>query len=267
MRQPAYYITHGGGPCFWMDFPPPLGPKAYESLRVFLDGLIGSLPARPKSVLVVSAHWEAPVPTVGSGEAPGMLYDYYGFPPHTYELSYPAPGNPALAARVQELLSRAGIASAADAERGFDHAVFVPMLIADPKAEIPVVTLSLQEDMDPEAHLAVGRALAPLRDEGVLILASGSSYHNLRDIFRGGEASSVEFDTWLRETAEAAPDLRTSRLIDWEAAPGARACHPREEHLIPLMVAVGAAEHEPGATVYHARIGGKPYSCFAFGAA
>ena len=266
VRQPTVYLTHGGGPCFWMEFPAPMGPHAYDGLRDYLSALIGGLPARPRAVVMVSAHWEQAAPTVSTAPAPGMLFDYYGFPPHTYRLSYPAPGEPQLAERVRGLLGAAGIAAGTDAVRGFDHGVFVPMLIADPAARIPVVMLSLEGSLDPERHLAIGAALAPLRAEEVLIIGSGSSYHNLRAIFDGGDGGSVAFDAWLNETATAVdPAARRARLIDWRHAPNARACHPREEHLIPMMVAVGAAGEDPGRATFRGRIGGKAYSCFSFG--
>ena len=266
VRQPTVFLTHGGGPCFWMDFPAPMGPHAYDGLRDYLSALIGGLPAAPRAIVMVSAHWEEAAPTVSAAPAPGMLFDYYGFPPHTYRLSYPAPGEPQLAERVRGLLGAAGIAAGTDAARGFDHGVFVPMLIADPSARIPVVMLSLEGSLDPERHLAIGAALAPLRAEEVLIIGSGSSYHNLRAIFDGGDGGSVAFDAWLNETATAVdPAARRARLIDWRHAPNARACHPREEHLIPMMVAVGAAGEDPGRATFRGRIGGKAYSCFSFG--
>ncbi len=266
-RQPAIYLTHGGGPCFWMEFPEPFGPRAYDGLRAYLAGLMASLPAPPRAIVMVSAHWEADVPTVGTAPAPQMLFDYYGFPPHTYRLRYGAPGSPELAERVVTLLRAAGGAAATDPARGFDHGVFVPMLIIDPEARIPVVTLSLTHDLDPARHLAIGAALAPLRAENVLIIGSGSSYHNLRAIFAGGEGGSVAFDEWLNETATGvAPAVRRTRLIDWRSAPNARACHPRAEHLIPLMVAVGAAGDDPGRTDFRGTIGAKAYSCFRFAA-
>lgn len=265
-RLPSLYVTHGGGPCFWTDLPPPLGPHAYDGLKAYFGGLLADLAERPKSVLVISAHWEEAQPTLGSGAAPGMLYDYYGFPEHTYRLHYPAPGSPGLAMRARALLEAASIAAGVNEERGFDHAVFVPMLIIDPRADIPVVTLSLQRDLDPAFHLAVGAALAPLRDEGVLLLASGSSYHNLPHIFQAGPHASFEFDAWLNDTVVAAnAEARRQGLLDWTEAPGALACHPRAEHLLPLMVAVGAAGSDAGRRVFHETIGGKAYSCFAFG--
>lgn len=265
-RLPTLYISHGGGPCFWMDFPPPLGPNAFEPLRKYLAGLLVTLPAHPRAVLIVSARWEEKVPTVAGAAKPSMLFDYYGFPAHTYKLNYPAPGSPELAKRVQELLVNAKIAAAMDSERGFDHAVFVPMLIVDPEAAMPVVTLSLDHGLDPAHHLAIGAALRPLRDEGVLIIGSGNSYHNLRHFFDGEPRESAAFDQWLNQVAIEKDSVeRSARLVDWEHAPSARACHPREEHLLPLMVAAGAGGEDAGKCTFHFVAGGKAISCFAFG--
>ena len=265
-RQPTLYISHGGGPCFWMSFPAPIGAHGFDKLRHYLTGILGSLPARPKAILVVSAHWEAPLPTVSTNAAPAMLYDYYGFPEHTYHLTYPASGSPEIAERVKSLLEKAGIPAATDGDRGFDHGVFVPLLIINPEANIPVITLSLQKDLDPAQHIAIGTALAPLRDEGVLIIGSGNSYHNLRDFFDGKEQPASRFDNWLNETAQH-PDAaaRNAKLIEWASAPDARACHPREEHLLPLMVVAGAGGQDKGYNAFRDAIGGKAISCFTFG--
>lgn len=265
-RQPALYLTHGGGPCFWIDLPPRIGAHGYDRLRAYLAGLLESLPQRPQAILMVSAHWEEQVPTVSTSAAPGMLYDYYGFPPHTYELKYPARGSAELARETQRLLQGAGIVTTADAQRGFDHGVFVPMLIIDPPASMPVTMLSLQRDLDPAFHLGMGAALEPLRAEGILIIGSGSSFHNLRALADGDARPSMEFDSWLNETVTAVdPTVRNSRLTQWRAAPGALACHPRAEHLIPLMVAAGAAGNDAGHRSFRDVIGGKAYSCFSFG--
>lgn len=265
MLQPTIYLTHGGGPCFWMEFPEPMGPHAYDSLKTYLSGLLASLPERPRAILMVTAHWEEALPTVSTSAAPPMLYDYYGFPEHTYHLKYPAPGAPELAARVRALLARAGRDSDTDGERGFDHGVFVPMLIIDPSATMPVLMMSLTQDLDAASHLALGAALAPLREEGVLIIGSGSSYHNLRAIFAAGDRGSAEFDAWLNDAVAQPQDEREQRLRNWPAAPHARACHPRPEHLIPLMVAAGAAGEAVGRNVFRDLIGGKVYSCVQFG--
>jgi aromatic ring-opening dioxygenase catalytic subunit (LigB family) len=266
-RLPSLFITHGGGPCFWMEFGPPFGPHAFDKLRDYLAGLIAGLPERPKAILMISGHWEEARPTVSTAAKPGMLFDYYGFPEHTYKLHYPAPGAPLLAERVRGLLQAAQIDCGTDGERGFDHGVFVPQLIIDPEAEIPVVMLSMRHDLDPGAHIAIGQAIAPLRDEGVLIIGSGNSYHNLREFFgaRGAEAS-LAFDDWLHATVtEADPEARNARLTEWAEAPGGRACHPREDHLIPLMVAAGAGGADSGRRTFRDLLGGKAISCFSFG--
>lgn len=266
VRQPSLYISHGGGPCFWTDLPEPFGPHAFDRLRGYLTGLLDSLPARPKAFLIISAHWEMPVPTVSVAAAPQMLFDYYGFPEYTYRLNYPAPGEPEVALHVKGFLEKAGIAAATDDQHGFDHGVFVPFLIIDPAGSIPAVMLSLRQDLDPAAHIATGAALEPLRDENILIVGSGSSYHNLGRFFDGNEQVAATFDDWLVE-AVTAPDAKTrnAKLIAWEKAPNARACHPREEHLLPLMVAAGAAGTDKGHRTFGDVIGGKAISCFAFG--
>jgi aromatic ring-opening dioxygenase catalytic subunit (LigB family) len=264
-RQPAIFIPHGGGPCFWIEFPPPFGPHAWDGLRDYLAGLVKSLPERPKAFLVVTAHWEADKPTVSVNPHPGMLYDYYGFPDHTYKLSYPAPGDPELAKEVKRLIEAAGLAVATDSSRGFDHGVFVPFLIVDPKAEIPVVMLSLRHDLDPAFHIKLGKALEPLRDEGVAIVGSGMSFHDLRHFRDGDTSASAAFDAWLDETAKAPAAEREARLSHWDKAPSARACHPREEHLLPLMVVAGAAGDSKGAHAFRDTIGGKVISGFRFG--
>jgi aromatic ring-opening dioxygenase catalytic subunit (LigB family) len=267
-RLPTLFVPHGGGPCFFMD-PPPGDPHAWDAMASYLRGIAASIGAMPRAILAISAHWETPRPTVMTAERPSMLFDYYGFPEHTYRLRYPAPGSPALASRVRALLSAAGIASDEDAARGYDHGVFVPFLLMFPDAEIPVVQLSLRADLDPAAHLAIGHALAPLRDEGVLIIGSGMSYHNLRR-FWSTDAHDVNaasaFDAWLADAVETRDaDDRGARLADWANAPGARTAHPRSEHLLPLMVAAGAGGEDRGARTYSDRIFGKAVSGCRFG--
>lgn len=264
-RQPSFYISHGGGPAFWIDYPPPIGPRGFVGLKEFLQRLPKMLPEPPKAWLVVSAHWETPVTTVSTAEQPEMLYDYYGFPDIAYTLQYPAAGSPEIAARVRALLDGAGIGNAADNTRGIDHGVFVPMMMVDPQAGTPLVMLSLQANLDPARHLAVGRALAPLRDEGVVIIGSGSSFHNLRTYFDGDPGPAMAFDNWLVAACLTGGLTREAALRGWEKAPSARACHPREEHLLPLMVAAGAGGSDQGHHVYRDRIGNKAFSGFAFG--
>jgi aromatic ring-opening dioxygenase catalytic subunit (LigB family) len=267
-RLPTLFVPHGGGPCFFMD-PPSGDPHAWDAMASYLRGIAASIGAKPRAILAISAHWETPRPTVMTGERPSMLFDYYGFPEHTYRLEYPAAGSPALASRVRTLLSAAGIASDEDAARGYDHGVFVPFLLMFPDAEIPVVQLSLRADLDPAAHLAIGRALAPLRDEGVLVVGSGMSYHNLRR-FWSTDSHDVDaaraFDAWLADAVETRDgSVREACLAEWADAPGARTAHPRSEHLLPLMVAAGAGGEDRGTRTYSDRIFGKAVSGFRFG--
>jgi aromatic ring-opening dioxygenase catalytic subunit (LigB family) len=263
---PTLFIPHGGGPCFFMDWA--MGPPdTWNKMADFLRGIDASIGRRPKTVLVISGHWEEPNFTIGSGERPSLIYDYSGFPPHTYALKYPPPGSPELARRVQELLSAASIPAAADSQRGWDHGVFIPFKLIYPDADVPVVQLSLKSGLDPSAHLAVGRALAPLRSEGVLIVGSGMSFHNLRRFRPGGvvEASDL-LDAWLTD-AVTDPDQasRDRKLVGWSNAPAARQAHPREEHLIPLMVAAGAAGTDRGRKTFTDRVMGATVSAFQFG--
>ncbi|MCC2971983.1 class III extradiol ring-cleavage dioxygenase [Massilia sp. IC2-476] len=264
MRLPTYFVSHGGGPWPWMK--DQYGP-AYAELEASLVGIRQAHGEAVRAVLVVTSHWETPGFMVSSGGAPGMIYDYGGFPPHTYQVQYPAPGNPALAQRVAALLGAGGHPVGLDAERGFDHGTFSMLYPVYPEARMPVVQLSLRRDLDPQAHIEAGRALAPLRDEGVLILGSGLSFHNLRQFGPSGAAASKAFDGWLQQTMTLAPPERTAALLRWETAPMARAAHPREEHLLPLMVALGAAEQEPAACVYHEEdfFGSLTVSSFRFG--
>lgn len=255
-RMPAIYLPHGGGPWPWMNMRFLVDDHEKRSLAVYLAGLPAGLPMRPRAVVVVSAHWEAPVPTVMTHPRPPMLYDYFGFPPETYRITWPAPGSPRLAARVRALLREAGLESAEDAERGFDHGTFVPLKLTFPDADVPTLQLSLQDGLDPERHLAIGRALAPLRDEGVLLVGSGMSYHNMREFRRRapGElraSHSEPFDEWLSGVVVDVPERRDRGLVRWEEAPGSRTAHPREEHLLPLMVMAGAAGEDRGRITFH----------------
>lgn len=250
-RMPVIYVPHGGGPWPFMDNNGMVTPRELESLRSYLAELPKQLPAKPKALLVISAHWEETVPTVMTNPAPPMFYDYGGFPPETYKLQWPAPGDPALAARVVERLTAASIPVATDENRGFDHGTFIPFMLSWPDAEIPTVQLSMTKDYDPAKHIALGRTLAPLRDEGVLILGSGMSFHSFRS-WRTGTSlkDSQPFDAWLKVAATSEPEMRDKQLTDWVSAPGARVAHPREDHLLPLMVVAGAAGHDLGRVTY-----------------
>jgi aromatic ring-opening dioxygenase catalytic subunit (LigB family) len=263
MMLPTLFIPHGAGPCFFMEWT--RGPAdTWDATAAWLKGLVAGLPERPTAILMISGHWEEPVFTVGSSPKPPMLFDYYGFPEETYRLRFDAPGSPALAARVRELLGAAGFPTAEDPERGYDHGVFVPLLLSTPDADIPVVQLSLRADLDPEGHLAAGRALAPLRDEGVLIVGSGMSWHNMRGFSPAFTAKSQAFDAWLGQ-AMADPAGRDAAIRHWDRAPYAREAHPREEHLAPLFVAAGAAAGQPGRTVFQDVAMDVALSGYAFG--
>ena len=263
-RQPAIFLPHGGGPCFFMDWT--WGPAdTWNATQRFLEGIAATLPAPPRAMVVISGHWEEPALTASTATAPELIFDYSGFPAHTYRLTWPAPGDPALALRVAEMLKNAGLPSAVDPSRGYDHGVFVPLKVAFPEARIPVVTLSLNQSLDPALHLAAGRALALLRDEGVLIVASGMSFHNLRGYFRPETPERARgFDAWLTHSVESAAAERDALLTNWRNAPFAEYAHPREEHLIPLMVAAGAGGDAPGMRIFHDEPMGAAISAYRF---
>ncbi|MCK6502161.1 dioxygenase [Myxococcota bacterium] len=263
-RQPALYIPHGGGPCFFMDWT--LGPPdTWQRMGAWLRDL-GPRLGEARAILVVSAHWEERVPTVQSGALPPLLYDYYGFPRHTYELAWPAPGAPDVAARARRLLEDAGIESREDLRRGFDHGAFIPLKVALPEASVPTVQLSLDANLDAGRHLAIGRALSPLRDEGVVVVGSGMSFHNARSLMAGGALDrSRAFDDWLTSVCTGDPATRPAGLAGWQRATEARFCHPREEHLLPLMVVAGTAEGESGRRTFSDRVLGAWVSAFEFG--
>jgi aromatic ring-opening dioxygenase catalytic subunit (LigB family) len=265
MKLPSFYLSHGGGPWPYMS-----GPMrdAHRELEAELQALPGQLRERPKAVLLVTAHWETRQFTVSAGTQPGMLYDYGGFPPETYTVQYPAPGSPELARHVQTLAQAAGIACELDTVRGYDHGTFVPMHVMYPAADMPLVQMSIRADFDPLAHLEMGRALAPLREQGVLIIGSGFSYHaRFAPSAPGGQHPSAPFDQWLNTTLTTQPPAeRWKRVVNWASAPGARVSQPREDHLIPLMVALGSAENEPGERSYSGEIFcGALVSNFRFG--
>jgi aromatic ring-opening dioxygenase catalytic subunit (LigB family) len=270
-RMPVAFVAHGGGPYPILDLGFPQDERT--SLLKHMRDVGQVAGTTPKALLVVSAHWEAPVPTVLSSAKPPLLYDYSGFPPEAYTLTWPAPGNPTLASRVRGLLAAASFATAEDAERGFDHGTFIPLKVAYPEADIPVVQLSLIQGLDPNEHLKMGRALAPLREEGVFIIGSGNSFHNM-GAFRsqmqgssvaGAQDRAAKFDDWLRSAVAAAPTARDEQLRGWAQAPFGRFAHPREEHLVPLMVVAGAAGADPGVTTWTGSLAGLTISAFRFG--
>ncbi len=265
-RMPVVFLPHGGGPWPFVDLP--LGSKSeLDALSVYLRSVKGVPPEKPKALLVVSAHWEEAKPTVMTAERPPMLYDYYGFPKEAYEITWPAPGDPALAAHVRELLGAAGFETGADPARGFDHGAFVPLKVTYPEAEIPAVQLSLKAGLDPAEHVAIGRALAPLRDEGVFIVGSGMTFHNMRGFGPQGRDASEAFDEWLQKAATLDADARAKQLARWASAPAARLAHPREEHLLPLMVIAGAAGDDPGRVAFTGNVMSVRVSAYHYGEA
>ena len=237
----------------------------WHTTQRFLEGLAATLPEPPKAILVVSGHWEEPACTASAAAQPELIFDYSGFPEHTYRLTWPAPGSPELAERVAGLLVRAGLPSALSANRGFDHGVFVPLKVVFPDAQIPVVSLSLAASLDPALHLAAGRALAPLRDEGVLIIGSGMSFHNLRGYLQPETPKrATAFDDWLTSAVESPAAERDALLTGWRSAPFAAYAHPREEHLIPLMVVAGAGGDAQGTRVFGDQPMGAAISAYRF---
>jgi aromatic ring-opening dioxygenase catalytic subunit (LigB family) len=267
MHLPVFAIPHGAGPCFSVDLAPPFSLATWEPLRLFLERLATGLPVRPSAIVAVSAHWEEAIVTINAASDPGLLFDYQGFPEEAYRLKYPVKGAPEIANRLGDLLNTANIPSQQTKRRGLDHGVFVPLMVMFPFAEIPIVQLSLRADLDASFHLKLGAAIAPLRRSHVLIVGSGSSYHNLRKA-ASGSASDPEanaFDAWLTDALTRHNGSQRLRLLEqWERAPGATDSHPRAEHFIPYMVAAGAALDDFGIQVYNTPIMGKPLSGFRF---
>jgi len=266
-RLPTYFLSHGGGPWPWLKAE---RGSMYDQLEASLHEVRRELGQAPRAVLMISGHWEAGGFLLSSAARPPMEFDYSGFPEHTYRIRYDAPGAPALAETVRAMLERGGVASSLDPQRGFDHGTFTLMHTMYPDADMPLVQLSLRANYDPDEHMKVGELIASLRDEGVLIVGSGFSYHNTQGMRSGaGAEDSAAFDQWLNDTLiKSSPDERRRRLSRWSAAPAARAAHPREDHLLPLMVAVGAAGDDVGASIYHQSdfMGAITVSSYRFGA-
>ncbi len=237
MKFPSIFINHGGGPL------PLLGRQSalVESMKQVVDEFLPK--EEPKAIIVLSAHWESDPIKMTSAVNPKMYYDYYGFPPETYQYQYPAPGSPELAQRIHELLESNDLDSELDESRGYDHGVFIPLMIMYPEANIPVVCVSLHESLDAELNMRIGQSLAPLREEGILILGSGYSFHNMKAFFNPSEATinaSNDFNQWLKATILGNDSNYLEKLKHWKNAPGGQMCHPREEHLIPLLMAAAA---------------------------
>ena len=257
--MPTMYLPHGGGPAFFMS-----GPMAdmFAPMGTFLAGIENLLPARPTAIVVVSAHWETDNVAVTGAERPPLIFDYYGFPDETYSLTYPAPGSPALADDIVGLLRGQHIEANVDPTIGWDHGVFIPLKVMFPDATVPVVSVSLTADLDPARHARVGRALRPLRDQGVLIIGSGMSYHNLAKL--DAAAPSAEFHRWLDIALAGDLDARELQLNSWASAPSGRESHPREEHLMPLMVVSAAGSDQPATKIWNGHVGPTQVDAWAF---
>jgi aromatic ring-opening dioxygenase catalytic subunit (LigB family) len=235
------YLSHGGGPM------PLLGDPGHDEMVACLKTIVTQI-EKPDAIIVVSAHWEASVPTITASPTPALIYDYYGFPPASYEIEYPCPGQPELAKAIHTNLINQGFSAVLDDLRGLDHGVFVPLTIMYPEADIPCVQLSMMSHLDPEQHIKLGEALRGLACENVLVIGSGFSFHNMRAFFLQATEETVrrntDFESWL-VSVMSSPSLseaeRKAELIAWSEAPSARYCHPREEHLLPLHVCYGVA--------------------------
>ena len=209
--QPTYFIPHGGGPCFFMEWNP---ADEWDETAAFLRSIPAQLPKKPSAILLISSHWEENEFTILGKENPDLLFDYHGFPDHTYQLKYNARNPKWLIERIIELGKNAGLNIQIDKNRNYDHGVFIPLKVAFPDADIPVAQLSLKKNLNPKDHFDIGQILAPLRAENVLIIGSGMSYHNMRVLMSRGrtENLSEEFNTWLVEavTSTSASDRQTA---------------------------------------------------------
>lgn len=267
-KLPTFFIPHGGGP--WHVINNAFGdPVGHSKLKEYLENFGRQFIQKTKAILVISAHWAEDFPTVHFGSNPPLLYDYYGFPESTYHLEWPAPGNPKLAERIENLIQASGFTAKREYHRGFDHGTFVPLMVAFPKADIPVVQLSLINTLDPAIHIKLGKALEPLRNEGVLIIGSGMSYHNMHGFMSQNSDLSMhsqKFDDWLRKTVlNSDINSRNEALMNWEDAPAALESHPYSEHLAPLFVTAGAAGNDPGNLDYSGILMGVKISGYKFG--
>lgn len=261
MKMPVVFIPHGGGPM------PVLNEPGHRELSEFLRDLPAHFP-KPKAIVVISAHWENTTINITAKTQPDLLFDYYGFPEAAYALHYPAPGNPDLAHDIQQLLEAQQIPAVLNQQRDFDHGVFIPLLLMYPQADIPVIQLSLRHDLNPGAHIALGAALSALRAQGVLILGSGLSFHNMQAFFNGSATkASAAFDHWLHATlcSDLNQSTQQTALENWAQAPSARFCHPREEHLLPLHVCYGAAGGDECQRIFNGDLLGARVSAFRWG--
>lgn len=234
------YIPHGAGPM------PLLGETHHQSLVSFLERFANAHDT-PRAIVVISAHWETVSFTVNIAENHSLLFDYRGFPKQSYEITYPAKGSNELRQSIEILLNKHQIRYELEDQRGLDHGAFVPLKIMYPKAEVPIIQISLLKSLDPTSHIKLGEALSELISLDVLILGSGSSFHNMglvHGVTESDRLQSEAFDKWLTDACvnpNYSAKERKERLVHWKNAPSAMFSHPREEHLLPLHVCFGAA--------------------------
>ena len=236
------FLSHGAGPL------PLLGDESHKEMVQCLSNIAKQI-RKPSAILVVSAHWEESVATITSGVKPPLIYDYYGFPEKSYRIIYPCSGAPQLAGQIHGLLNSCAVASQLDEQRGFDHGLFVPLKIMFPDADIPVVQLSLLNHLNASHHLQLGAALRKIAYNNLLVIGSGFSFHNMKQFSLPetdeAKQNNEAFEAWLLETCSSvnmSEEKRHLRLAQWDKAPAARFCHPREEHLLPLHVCYGFAQ-------------------------
>ncbi|CAK1597728.1 unnamed protein product [Parnassius mnemosyne] len=250
---PALFVNHGGGPM------PLLGDKEHAGLTIFLrDEVKKHVNIKElKAIILITAHWEENKVTISSGKHHNLYFDYYGFPPVSYKYKYDAPGDSDLAERIKKSLDKAGIESRLDSKRGWDHGVFVPMMLINPEADIPIIQISVLSNQDPEQHYKLGQALYEFRKEGIAIFGSGMSYHNMREFMYSRHQNKVvnkEFDDFLNEVCTSeSEEKRRKGLISWRQQRGASEAHPPRaaEHFMPLIVVAGAGGSAPGKRVFN----------------
>lgn len=242
---PPVFIAHGGGPMPLMNDP------THEPMIQSLKELVSQIP-KPEAILVISAHWEEKTLTILETPDPDLYFDYSGFPEECYTYKYKAPIAKEVNEKLKSLFEKNGISYKSEKKRGYDHGVFVPLLLMYPDADIPIAQISLVKTLDPEEHIKIGNAISSLSQEGVLILGSGFSYHNFQGLFNPTKQvieNNLKFHNYLKDTFENtlySPEKRYQLLTKWKSAPGGTHCHPREEHLLPLMVVCGASEGKIG---------------------
>lgn len=266
-RLPTAFVTHGGGP--WPLIPLDVFDESERlSLKAYFERIKDIPASQPKAILLISAHWEGPNFTLNTNPDPKLLFDYYGFPDEAYDFQWSPRTDLVLASEVEGLIRDKGFDVDSNNKRDFDHGVYIPLMLSYPNAEVPIVQLSLRRNLSPEDHLKCGEALASLRDQGVFIIGSGNSYHNIGQMFSPSTRSiqeSKQFDHWLKEALSLDDKSRRDKLVQWQMAPGAKQCHPREEHLLPLMVVVGAAGVDDCHVTWSGSVNGTSNSAFHFG--